>query len=114
MHPQRIDAGCEHRAGEVVERNFGILLVDADPAFHRNGNGDRLLHRRDAFTDQRRRPHKAGAERARLHTVGRAADIEVDLAIAEAFADARSLRELFGVGAAELQRDRLLERIEAK
>ena len=61
-----------------------------------------------------RRAHQAGAERARLHAVGRAADIEVDLAVAERLADARRLGELVRIGAAELQRDRLLERIEAE
>ena len=84
------------------------------PALHGDGNGDRLLHRGDAFADQLRRAHQAGAERARLHAVGRTADIEVDLAVAERLADARRLRKLVRVGAAELQRDRLLERIEAE
>ena len=60
------------------------------------------------------RPHQAGAERARLHAVGRAADIEVDLVIAEIFADAGRLGELLRIGAAELQRHRMLRRIEAE
>ena len=58
--------------------------------------------------------HQAGAEAAFLHAVGRAADIEIDFAIAEILADARAFRELARIGAAELQRHRMLERIEAK
>ena len=38
--------------------------------------------------------HQAGAEAALLHAVGRAADIEVDLVIAEIVADLRRLGEL--------------------
>ena len=71
---------------------------------------DRRLHRRDAVGDEVGRLHQAGAERARLHAVGRAADIEVDLVIAEALADARRLGELCRVRAAELQRHRMLRR----
>ena len=114
MHPERVDAGREHRVGERVERDLGVLLVDADPAFHRDRDRDRLLHRGDAFGDQLRRAHQAGAERARLHAVGRTADIEVDLVIAERLADARRLGELVRIGAAELQRDRLFDRVEAE
>ena len=78
------------------------------------GMVDRRLHRGDAFGDQLRRAHQAGAERARLHAVGRAADIEVDLVIAEAFADPRRLGELGRIGAAELQRHRMLAGVEAE
>ena len=75
---------------------------------------DRALHGSDAVGDQRRRPHQAGAERAGLHAVGRAADIEVDLVIAERLADPRRLGEFARIRAAELQRDRVLFRIETK
>ena len=78
------------------------------------GTRDRRLHRRDAVADQLRLAHQAGAERARLHAVGRAADIEVDLVIAEVRADPRRLGELRRIGAAELQRHRMLDRIEAE
>jgi len=57
--------------------------------------------------------HQAGAEAALLHPVGRAADIEVDLVIAQVGADARALRQRRRIAAAELQRDRMLERVEA-
>ena len=84
------------------------------PAFDGDRDRDGGLHRGDALGDEAGRLHQAGAERARLDAVGRAADIEVDLAIAEALADARRLGELFRVGAAELQGERLLLRVEAE
>ncbi len=93
MHDQRIDAGRLHRCGKRVERLLRILLVDADAAFHRDRNRDRGLHRGDAIADQRGLRHQAGAEAALLHAVRRAADIEIDLVVAEIRADARALRE---------------------
>ena len=54
--------------------------------------------------------HQAGAEAALLHAVGRTADIEIDLVIAEILADARASAERGRIAAAELQRHRMLER----
>ena len=73
------------------------------------------LHGGDAIADQRRLRHQAGAEAALLHAVGRAADIEVDLVVAEVRADARATAASAArIAAAELQRDRMLGRIEAE
>ena len=97
------------------QRLARLLLVDADAAFDGDRQlGNRLHHRRDAFGDQRRLAHQAGAETAVLHAVGGAAAIEVDLVIAEIGADARGLGEPRRIGAAELQGDRRLASVEAK
>ncbi len=72
------------------------------------GTDTRRLHGRDAIADELRLGHQAGAEAALLHAVGGAADVEVDLVVAEAFADRGGLGERGRVGAAELQRDRVL------
>src|SRR3712207_5537547 len=47
-----------------------------------------------------------------LHPVRRTADVEVDLVVAEVLPDARGGGEIGGVGAAELQRHRVLGGIE--
>ena len=104
---KRVRAGGDHAARERIERDFRILVVDADPALDRDGNADRALHRGDAVGDQRRLRHQAGAEAAVLHPVRRTADIEVDLVIAEILADLRCDRELARIRAAELQRHRM-------
>ena len=96
MHDQRIRAGRDHAARQHVERNFRILVVDADPAFDRDGNFDRALHGGNAFRHQRRLRHQAGAEAAVLHPVGRTADIEIDFVVAEILADLRSGGEIAG------------------
>jgi hypothetical protein len=108
VDPDRDSAGSNHGFGERIERGFRILVVDADPAFHRDLDGDRRAHRRDAIADECRRAHKAGAEGARLHAVGRAADIEVDLVIAVGGRNARGLGELRRLRAAELDGDGML------
>ena len=96
MHDQRVGAGRDHAARQHVERNFRILVVDADPAFDRDRNCHRALHGRDAIGDQRRLRHQAGAEAAVLHPVGRTADIEIDLVVAEVLADLRGGGEVAG------------------
>src|SRR5262249_34720508 len=111
VHDQRIDARTLDRAGERFERLLGILRVDTDPAL----NGHRHTHLRphggDAITDQRRLSHQAGAEAPLLYAVRRAADIEVDLGVAEALPDRGALRERARIAPSELERDRLLGRI---
>ncbi len=114
MHDQRIRAGGDHAARQRIERDFRILVVDADPALDRDGNVHRALHRCDALGDQRRLRHQAGAEAAVLHPVRRTADIEIDLVIAEILADLRRGREIARIRAAELQRHRMLAGIETK
>ena len=84
------------------------------PALHRHRNFHRRFHGGDAVGHQRRLDHQAGAEAAFLHPVGRAADIEIDLVVAEIFADARASAERRRIAAAELQRHRMLGRIEAE
>ena len=57
------------------------------------GTLTRAAHGRHAARHQRRLRHQAGAEAALLHAVRRAADVEVDLVVAEALADRRRLGE---------------------
>ena len=114
MHDQRIGAGRDHAARQHIERHLRILIVDADPAFHGDGNFDRALHRGDALGDQRGLRHQAGAEAAVLHPIRRAADIEIDFVVAEILADLGRGREIARIGTAELQRHRMLARIEAE
>src|SRR5690606_15401914 len=111
---KRVAAGGEYRLGQAVERFLGVLIIHADPRLHRDGHCDLRLHRGHAIAHQLRFLHQAGAERPRLHTVRRAADIQVDLAIAEIRADPRRLRKLRRLAAAELKGDGTFGRIEAE
>ena len=114
MHDQRVRAGRDHTARQLVERDLRILVVDADAALDGDGNFDRALHRRNAIGDQRRLRHQTGAEAAVLHPVGRTADIEVDFIVTEILADPGGGGEIARVGTAELKSNRMLAWIEAK
>ena len=55
VHDQRIRAGGDHAARQRIERDFRILIVDADPAF----DGDRNVAPRASWQRRRRRPAPA-------------------------------------------------------
>ena len=102
-------AGLDHQVDEAVEALLGVLIVDADAALDRHRQVGGVAHGAHAVGHQLRLRHQAGAEAARLHAVGRAADIEVDLVIAERRGNPRRLGQFGGIGAAELHRDRMLD-----
>ena len=114
MHDQRIAPAATTPRASVSRADFRVLVVDADAAFHRDRNFHRALHRGNAVGHQRRLRHQACAEAAVLHPVRRAADIEIDLVIAKILADFGSRREVHRDRAAELQRHRMLTRIESE
>ena len=112
MHDERGDPGLLHRMGQRFERLLRVLLVDSDAAFDRHRQLDAAGHGGDAVADERGLGHQAGAEAALLYPIRRAADIEVDLVEAEILGDARTLRQSLRIAAAELQRERMLGRVE--
>ena len=112
VHDQHLQPRADQGFGKTVQAFVVVLIVHADAAFHRHRNADGSAHRRHAVGHQRGLAHQAGAEAARLHAIGRAADIEIDLVVAPLRADARRLRQLRRFVAAELQRERMLGCIE--
>ena len=103
-----------HRDDEAGEVFLVILIVDADPALHRDRQLDRFAHGAHAVAHQFRLGHQAGAETAHLHPVRRAADIEIDLGIAEILAPLRGLGQECRIAAANLQCHRLLAVLKAQ
>ncbi len=112
VNDEGVAARCGDGLDETGEIGLAVLIVDADPAFYRYRHANCGTHGRDAFGDEPRLGHQAGAEPARLHAVGRAADIEIDFVIAETLADLRGRCKLSRIAAADLQRDRVLRGIE--
>ena len=94
---------------EIGEDDIRVLLIHTDPAFHRDFRAPRcgVDHRGAAAGDEVRLPHQAGAECAGLHAVGRAADIQIDLAITEIERGPHRLRQQFRLRSAKLQGDGL-------
>ena len=113
MDDEGAHAGRLARRDHLAQRDLRLLFVHADPAFERHRQVHHRIHRRHARGHQLRFLHQAGAEASRLHAVGRATDIEVDLVIAELGANLRGLRQPHRFAAAQLQRHRMLACIEA-
>ncbi len=94
VHDECRYARLLERAGQRFQRLLRVLLIDAQTAF----DGDRHLglgaHGGDAIGHQERLRHEASAEAALLHPVGGAADVEIDLVIAEIGGNPRALRQL--------------------
>ena len=90
------------------------MLVDSEPRLDGHGHVDRSAHRGDAGGDSRRVEHQGRAEARGLHTIARATDVQVDLVVAGGRTELRRRGELLGIGAAELERDRMLRGIEAQ
>jgi len=111
---EHVAAAVGDGADEVAHEGVTLDAVDADPVLNGDRDGDGVAHRAHAVGDECRFGHEAGAERAALDALARATAIEVDLGVAPALAEARASREVGRVAAAELQRHRLLDRIEAE
>ncbi len=114
VHDERVGARLLDRPGQRLERLLRILIIDADPALDRDRYGDRRLHGGNAVTDQLRLGHQTRAEAALLHALGGTPDIEVDLIVAVVRDDARARGQLARIAAAQLDRDRMLGRIEGQ
>ncbi len=102
MNNKRIGASIDNAACQRIQRDFRVLIVNADAAFHGDGNADRALHGIDALRDQRRLRHQASAKAAVLHPVRWAADIEIDFVVAEILADLGACSEVARIRTAEL------------
>ena len=103
------DGGAGVHRGEQAD--LRVLVVDPDPAFDRGGHGHGLPDRRHTVGDQRRLAHQTGAEPARLNPVRGTADVQIDLVIAVGFTDPGRLGQLFRIGPAQLQGDRMFDRV---
>ena len=114
MHHQMVTARRNHPIGQRVQSLFDILLVNPDPAFDGHRHLDHRFDRRDTITHQLRLAHQTGPEAAILHAVGRTADIEVDLVIAEIDADPCRPGQGLRVRAAELQGNRMFAGIKTQ
>ena len=112
MDDEHIAAGGSDGADEVADEGVGVIVIESDSVLdgHRHRYG--VAHRLDAIGDDSRLRHQARAEAAGLHALGRAAAVEIDLVVTPALAELRARGELAWIAAAELQRERMLGRVE--
>ena len=102
------------RLDETAHEVVVLRAIDAEPVLDRHRDRHRVLHRLHAVGHQLRLGHEAGAERAALHALGRAAAVQVDLVVAPALAQLRAGGEVGRLAAAELERDRVLRGVEVE
>jgi hypothetical protein len=114
VHDEDLASRIGHRSDEIAHEAVILVGVKADAMLHRDRQRDRVAHRAYALRNQRRLRHQARAEAPRLHALRRTAAIEIDLVVAPALAQARRVREHRRVAAAQLQRERMLLRIEVE
>ena len=111
MHIERIDARRDHGIGKPVEAFLGVLIVNADAALDRHRAIRGVFHGAHAFGHEVRHRHQARAKAPRLHPVGWAPDVEIDLGIARVMRQFGGRRQLGRLGPAQLHRNRLLDGI---
>ena len=108
MDEERGCASPRDRTDEIAHECVILDGVDADAMLDGHRQRDRVAYRRHTGGNQRRLSHQARAEAPSLHTLGRAADVEIDLVVAPGFAQSRAMRQRLRVATAQLQRDRVL------
>ena len=114
VHDEHLAAGFRHRTDEVAHEAVVLVGVEADAMLHGHGQRHRIAHRAHAVRHQRRLRHEAGAEAPRLDTLRWTAAVQVDLVVAPSLAELRGMREHRRIAAAQLQRQRMLLRVEVQ
>ena len=113
VNDKSVNPSSSTRSDERAQAFRRILVVHADAAFDGDRRPYSSAHDRDAFGNQLRLAHEAGAEFSGLHAIRGSTDVEIDLVIAESFRDPRRSGEAPRFGAPKLQRDGMLKRVEA-
>ena len=114
VHGEAADAHLGDAPDERLQVLVGAAAVDADAAFDGDREVDRPHHRRDTVRHQSGPRHQGSAEAATPHAGAGAADIEVDLVVAEGLADLGRAGEHARLRAAELQGERTFRLVEAE
>ena len=114
MHDEHAAARLGHGADEVAHETIVLALVDAYAVLDRDGHAHCVHHGLDTVGHKLGLVHEAGAEGPALHALARAATVEVDLVVAPLLAQARAVRQVLRLAAAQLQRHGVFRRIEAQ
>ena len=111
---ERRAARLGHRPREVAKTRVAVEVVDPDPGLDRDRYRHRVAHGRDALGDEDGPRHEGGSEAPLPHARAGATHVEVDLVVSRSLGEARTPGEAGGVAPAQLDRHRVLGRIEAK
>jgi hypothetical protein len=108
---ERAAACLSDRSDEIPHEAVVRRRIDPESVLDSDGQGDRVADCADAFRDQIRLGHQARTERAALHALARAADVQVDLVVAVSFGDFRAMRQIVGLASTKLHAKRMLARM---
>ena len=108
MDDEAAAARGAHLPHEVPEEVRGVLVVDADAALHRNGDGDGIGHGLQDVGDKIGPQHQRRPEPAVLHPVRGAAAVEVYFVVALLLRPFRAESEILRIAPGELHGDRML------
>ena len=112
MNDDMADTAFGNAADKCIKPGFGVHIIDADPAFDRHWPAfGSILHGVQAIAHQFGLGHQAGTETPRLHTIRRAADIEVIFSIAVRGGKTHGLSQTRRITAAQLQGDGIITAI---
>ena len=99
-------------ADEIAHESVTRVVIQPESMFNRDRDVHRVPHGFDTIRDQARVGHQTSSEGPLLHPLGRTPAIQVDLIVAPACAKPGTVREIRRIAATELQRHRVLLRIE--
>lgn len=102
VYDEHLAAGAGDSPHEAFEVGLAVLIVDADPAFDSDGNGNRGPHRCDARSNEVGLRHQARAEVAALDAIRRTSDIEIDFIIAKVCSDPSGFGKFRRIAATQL------------
>ncbi len=105
---------CRDCFNKAIKALDFVLVVNADATFHCDRYFDGGTHRCNTIRHELWFCHEAGAESSFLNPVRRAANVQIDFAIAEILTNSGGIRQQAGIAAAELEGHRLLKRIKAQ
>ena len=111
MNGDPAHTGITHSRQKIGQYRFGGLIIDADAAFDGHIDGHRPDHRRRDLGGAYRVLHQDRAESAGLDAVRGAADVQIDLIIAARGDNRGGIGQFCGIGAAELGRQRVFDRV---
>jgi hypothetical protein len=114
MHDQGINSGLLYDTRKGEKGFVRILIIYPNPAFDGHRNSHTCFHGSNTIGDQRGFRHQTRAEPANLNAIGWTPHIEIDFVVAKLFANTRRQRERLRITSAELECNRVLERIKRK
>jgi hypothetical protein len=107
-------SGVGDAADEVLKTVLGVIIIHTQATFHAHTDVHGLTNRSDQICYQGRFTHETGTEAPTLDSWRWAANVQVDFIEAASLGQPGGCRQIPGITAAELDGQRMLERMESQ